>query len=33
MFIRGYTWMDNFDIGEIFDIYKIPKRIVIWDRY
>ena len=32
MFISGYTWMDNFDIGKLFEIYGIPDEIIEW-RY
>ena len=32
-FITGYTWMDNFDIRELFDICGIDRRAVTWGEY
>lgn len=30
--IWGYTWIDNFDIGKIFEIYGIPNEVIKWDE-
>lgn len=33
LYITGYTFLDNFSIGELFDIIKIDGRCVTWGDY
>ena len=33
MFIIGYTWVDNFDIGKLFEIYGIPDEVIEWGYF
>lgn len=32
-YITGYTWMDNFDMGEFFDKIEVNGRNVNWSEY
>lgn len=33
LFITGYTWMDNFDISELFKIIGINSKVISWSEY